>query len=79
MKVKRLDKLPKRKVFIDDLFQKTDTDEAIETLIEDKNNLEDLVIFYTTPTNGVYLSNGLSKERMVYLLEHLKFALLSED
>ena len=80
-KVKRLDKMPKRKVTVDDLLDTIDTTEIISNLSEWKQDIDEVLVVFTKRDENFisWRTNGMSIERQVYFLECIKYALLNKE
>ncbi len=80
MRVKNLSKLPKRKVTVDDLLGFDTVVDIAGDLVDDKENIEELLVIYTHRNeDSVYwFGNGLSKSRKVWLMECVKHGLMDE-
>ncbi len=78
MKVRRLDKMPKRKVTIDDLLVLDTVKEIIGDLDADKSDIEELVVIFSkrNDKNFTFMINGLPESRVVYMCEMVKYTLL---
>lgn len=71
--IKRLGKLPKRKVTVDELLGQDDIKRAIDDLQNNINNIEELVIIYTERgSNDVVTWHNNFVSRFIYLLEFAK-------
>ncbi len=74
MKVRRLDKLPKRKVTVDDLLGLDTIKNIISDLDAGKSNIDELLVIYSERdgTAFTYMVNGQAPSRIVYMLECIK-------
>ena len=81
MKVRRLDKMPKRKVTVDDLLGLDTVKGIIGDLDADKADIDELVVIYSKRNgkNFTFMINGLPESRVVYMCEMVKYTLLKED
>jgi len=79
MKVRRLDKLPKRCVTVDDLLERDGVNECLSFLDEAKNDIYDLLYIYSDGENLLWGSNGLTVGRLVSMLEAIKFSILHTE
>jgi hypothetical protein len=79
MKIKRLDKLPKRKVTIDELLELSDIQDILNDISEAKSDIEEIVVIYTSGKNVHWIANGLLLSRILWLIETVKQGLLTEQ
>jgi hypothetical protein len=78
MKIRRLDKLPKRKVTVDELLDLADIQDIVNEILAARDEINDLFVIYTKGDQIYWMSNGMKLSRSVYLLEVAKKGLLSE-
>jgi hypothetical protein len=78
MKIRRLDKLPKRKVTIEELLDLIDTHDAVDILLSEKDTLDELLVIYTKEHEINWVTNGMTSSRMLWIIETVKTALLNE-
>lgn len=78
-RIKSLGKLPKRKITIDNLLAKDDTITAINNFLEERDNIEDLLIIFSKDDHIQWITNGLTISQQVYLCEVLKHALFEGE
>jgi hypothetical protein len=76
MKIRRLDKLPKRKVTVDELLDRADIQEIKEEL--QTLDTDELLVIYSQGEKISWRSN-MTISRLVYLIEVIKKALLEDD
>jgi len=77
-KIRRLDKLPKRKVTIDEILDLTDKQEIIDILIENKDKIGEILVIYTIDGEINWTSNGMVTSRFNYLLDRVKHCTMRE-
>ena len=78
-KVRRLDKLPKRKVTIEEILDREEITDTFEDAISDKDAIGDLLIIWSDGKSITWRTNDLSIGRIIYLMELIKNRILSED
>ena len=80
MSVKRLDKLPKRKVTVDELIYRSDIIDVISDLYERRETIKDELLAMWNDEDGFlhYTYTG-TKSRLLWLLEKVKLEILGED
>ncbi len=80
MRVRNLNKLPKRKVTVDDLLGFDTIVDIAGDLVDDKENIEELVVIFThRGENSVsWYGNGLSKSRISWLMDCVKCGLMGD-
>ena len=78
-KIRRLDKLPKRKVTIEELLDREETTDAFEDALAVKDDIGDLLIIWSDDGHITWRTNGLKISRTIYLMELIKNRMLSED
>jgi len=76
MKVRRLDKLPKRKVTVDEILGLSD----IQGILDDvpKGEIDELLVIYTSKDSFYWVANGISPSRVLWLIESMKHGLLGD-
>jgi len=76
MKVRRLDKLPKRKVTVDESLGLSD----IQGILDDvpKGEIDELLVIYTSKDSFYWVANGISLSRVLWLIESVKHGLLGD-
>lgn len=77
MKVRRLDKMPRRKVTVGDLLDRDTVKHIIDDIVEHLNDIEDIVVIYTYG-DSIYHSHNVDGVRFIQLLETVKFDKLHE-
>ncbi len=75
-KIRRLDKLPKRKVTIDELLDRDEIISAIDDVIADKDDMDEFMGIYVKDGSIYWRCSGLSVSRQIYLMEGVRFSLL---
>lgn len=80
MKVKRLFK-HKRKVTIDDFLNSDVLSHMLDSVYEERHDIEELIIIHTSSVHeGIAMeTNGVDADRLIGMLEALKFAILKGD
>ncbi len=75
--LKRLDKLPKRKVTVDELLDLDDLNQLVSRLIEMKTELLNVIVCYEKTDGSVgYLSSRVNKGTAIYILEQAKLDIM---
>jgi len=79
-KVRRLEKLPKRKVTIDDLLELDTIRGILAELDTEKADIDELVVVYSKRDSSHFslITNGLPESRLIYMLEAIKYTLLGD-
>lgn len=79
--IKRLDKLPKRKVTINELLDISDLVTMVDDIAKLAGDIEELVIVYTlkSGTTVNWKANGIPESRAMYLLELIKHSMLHPE
>jgi ribosomal protein L2 len=79
MRIKRLDKLPKRKVTITDLLNLDDIQTVINDLEADKDRIAEVITIWANRDEDMFhfATNGLRESRIIYALESVKNAILN--
>jgi len=72
MTVKRLDKLPKRKLTVDDLLISDDVNGNLELVNSRKHNISDILIVWSEHDGQTYHSFNGKRERLLWMLELVK-------
>ena len=78
-KIRRLDKLPKRKVTVDDLLDRDNITRAIDGIAEEVPDIDEFIGIFTRDGNICWRSSGLPVSRTIYLMEMVKNILLNEQ
>lgn len=77
-KLRRLDKLPRRKVTVDDLLDRNDLVDALDDLVEEKGNMDEFIGLWITDGTIYWSTSPMTKARMNYLLDMCKTSLLED-
>lgn len=78
-KLHRLDKLPKRKVTIDDLLDRNELVDALAELVGEKDNMDEFVGLWVADGKINWITSGMTIARLNYLLDICKLSLLGEE
>ena len=78
-KVRKLDKLPKRKVTIDDILDRGEIAAAVADTVEAAPNMDEFFAIYVQGDEICWRHSGLRTSRLVYLLELVKKAILEAE
>ena len=78
MKIKRLDKLPKRKVTVEEILGYDDITQCISGIVEIKDSIDELLICYREGDAIHWQTSCMPLSRVIYMLEVTKNALLNE-
>ena len=75
--VRKLDKLPKRKVTVDDLLELDDVNDVIQNIIANRFDIEELAVVYTLKNESGFHwhTNGMYDSRIMYMFESVKMDL----
>lgn len=74
MAIKKLDKLPKRKVTVDELLGLDNINKLISDLDKRKASIEEIIVIYTDSDNNIiWKALGLDFSRMLSLFEQVKY------
>lgn len=78
-KIRKLDKLPKRKVTVDDLLGLDDVNDVIQGIIENRFDIDEVVVIYTLKKEDGFHwhTNGMYNSRLIYMFESIKQDLLN--
>ncbi len=77
MVVKRLDKLPKRKVTVDEILDREAVVDILNELFEVSGLIEDLVVIWTDG-ESIHHSYNTDNSRLIALLETTKYDVINE-
>ena len=77
-RIRRLDKLPKRKVTVDDILELSDIQETFDVALTDRDRIEGLLIIWTTEGETHRAWYNLTKARQLWLLERIRHDLMIE-
>ena len=77
-RLKRLDRLPKRKVTVDDLLGRSDLVDAMNEFVEERDNMEEFVGLWVADGRILWITSNMSISRMNYLLDMCKQSLLED-
>lgn len=75
-RIRRLDKLPRRKVTIDELIGLSDVGEVVDNILEDKSEIKELYAIWTIEGEIRQSWCGLTPARRLWLLERVKHNLM---
>jgi hypothetical protein len=75
--MRRLDKLPKRRVTVTELLNQDGIKELLDGVSEHINEIEDLIIIYTCG-GKIFRYDNTDMIRLIQLLETVKFDILYE-
>ena len=80
MKVRKLDKMPKRKVTVDDLLEVDNIKRIIGDIDAIKNDLDELLVIYSerNARSFTWITSGLKDSRIIYMCEAVKYSLLGD-
>ncbi len=77
--ITRLDKLPKRKITVDELLGRQDITKILTETLEKRNDIDELLVIYTDNGKGInWCSSKAATSRLIYVMEIVKRALLDE-
>ncbi len=79
MKIRNLDKLPKRKVTIDELLGLDEIKDILDELLAE--NMSEVIVIWSKEGEPFFSfrSNGIALSRLVYILESVKLSLFNGD
>ena len=77
-RIRRLDKLPRRKVTIDELLELSDIQETFDAALADKDKLNELLIIWTTEGQIHRAWYNLTASRTLWILERVRHDLMVE-
>ncbi len=78
MAIKRLDKLPKRKLTIDEILRSDDISDLLKDLYDKRHEIDQFVLIYTDHEAIPHFYWHGNRERIVYALEQGKLKVLTE-
>lgn len=78
-KLKRLDKLPKRKVTIDEVLDREDVTAAVADTVEAAPDMDEFFAISVQGGDVCWRHSGLRESRLIYLLELVKKAILDKE
>ncbi len=79
-KIKNLERMPRRKVTIDDVLWRDDIDSTIKDVIEGKENFTELICIGVTSDNKIWWRHsGMLESRIIYVTEVVKHCVLGRD
>lgn len=79
MKVRRLDKLPKRQVTVDDILDRSDVVDAIQDVLDERDNIDEFIGITVTDGSVCWRISSMSVARLDYLLDVVKNCILKDD
>ena len=74
--IKKLDKLPKRKVTVDELIHADDIVDLLQGIYENRTKIDQFVLIYTDDDAEPHQYWHGQRERLLYCLEQMKLKLL---
>ena len=74
--IKKLDKLPKRKVTVDELIHADDIVDLLQGIYENRTKIDQFVLIYTDDDAQSHQYWHGTTERLLYCLEQMKLKLL---
>lgn len=77
MSVKRMDRLPKRKITVDELLDRDALNDIINEIIENRSSIEDIIVIWTDGDN-IHRRSNAEVGRVIGLLEATKFDVMHE-
>ena len=78
--IKRMDKLPKRKVTVAELLDKDDVQHILETVTADREKIDEIIVIWENDgEDSIHWLGNMSKSRTVYFLEKVKKCLLEDE
>ena len=75
----KLEKLPKRKVTVDELIRTDDFTDFLKNIHEHRSEVDQVVVIYTDDGAIPHFWWHGTKERLLWILEQAKFKLLNGD
>lgn len=78
-RVRSLEKLPKRKVTVDDILGCEDIMSVIGDLEKDHLDFNEILVIASTEDGLQWRHSGMSLSRLIYVMEKVKSSLLLED
>lgn len=81
VKIRRLDKLPRRKLTIGDILNSDTLVGMIKDLEAERADIDEFVILYSKKNDDhfYFMANGCPESRIIYMCEAIKHSLLNEE
>ena len=79
MRVRRLDKLPKRKVTVGELLDQQDIANVVEEAAKVVNKADEMICIWAEDGELKWITSGMPISRVVYIAEAMKRAVMDDD
>lgn len=80
--LKRLDKLPKRKVTVDEVLNTEYLAQLLAIINEQRADITDCIVIYCKDTDSVIhydISENTPNSKVIYMLEKIKHAIIEDE